>query len=381
MCTRRQVMSVRTQLTLDTDLVDIGELLKQKLEEALKKVGRVNVVIAGRSGVGKSTLINEVFQGRLATTGQGRPVTTEIREYTKEGVPLTIFDTRGLELDRYAETLQQLEELIVSRGRDADPMNHVHVAWLCISEDSRRVEEGESKVADMFSRHGVPVIAVITKVRSDNGFRAEVQRLLPTARNVARVRALGDQDDEGNLIKPKGLDDLVMATSEVVPEGQRTAFAAAQRVSLDLKKTRAHVVVMGAAATAAAIGAAPIPFSDAVLLVPVQVGMLASISAVFGLPVSKGFLSTLLGSAVTALGATFAGRAIVGGILKLLPALGWVAGGAISAATAAAMTTAFGETYIAALSALFAASPNELPGADDVAAAFKREITRRKAGS
>jgi predicted GTPase len=76
-------MSVRTQLTLDTDLVDIGELLKQKLEEALKKVGRVNVVIAGRSGVGKSTLINEVFQGRLATTGQGRPVTTEIREYTK----------------------------------------------------------------------------------------------------------------------------------------------------------------------------------------------------------------------------------------------------------------------------------------------------------
>jgi uncharacterized protein (DUF697 family)/GTP-binding protein EngB required for normal cell division len=381
MCTRRQVMSVRTQLTLDTDLVDIGELLKQKLEEALKKVGRVNVVIAGRSGVGKSTLINEVFQGRLATTGQGRPVTTEIREYTKEGVPLTIFDTRGLELDRYAETLQQLEELIVSRGRDADPMNHVHVAWLCISEDSRRVEEGESKVADMFSRHGVPVIAVITKVRSDNGFRAEVQRLLPTARNVARVRALGDQDDEGNLIKPKGLDDLVMATSEVVPEGQRTAFAAAQRVSLDLKKTRAHVVVMGAAATAAAIGAAPIPFSDAVLLVPVQVGMLASISAVFGLPVSKGFLSTLLGSAVTALGATFAGRAIVGGILKLLPALGWVAGGAISAATAAAMTTAFGETYIAALSALFAASPNELPAADDVAAAFKREITRRKAGS
>src|SRR5712671_567313 len=197
-------MSVRTQAMLDADLLGVGELLKEKLEEALKKVGRVNVVIAGRSGVGKSTLINEVFQGRLATTGQGRPVTTEIREYTKESVPLTIFDTRGLELDRYAETLQQLEELVVSRGRDADPMNHAHVAWLCISEESRRVEEGESKVADMFSRHGVPVI---TKVRSDNGFLAEVQHLLPTARNVVRVRALGDRDDEGNVIKPKGLDD------------------------------------------------------------------------------------------------------------------------------------------------------------------------------
>jgi uncharacterized protein (DUF697 family)/predicted GTPase len=371
-------MSVGPQATRDADLVGIGELLQQKLEEALKKVGRVNVVIAGRSGVGKSTLINEVFQGRLATTGQGRPVTTEIREYTKEGLPLTIFDTRGLELDRYAETLRQLEELVESRRRDADPMNHTHVAWLCISEESRRLEEGESRVADMFSRHGVPVIAVITKVRSDNGFRAEVQRLLPTARNVVRVRALGERDDEGNVVKPKGLDDLVMATSEVVPEGQRSAFAAAQRVSIDLKKTRAHLVVMGAAASAAIIGAAPIPFSDAVLLVPAQVGMLASISAVFGLPVSKGFLSTLLGSAVTGLGATVAGRAIVGGILKLLPGFGWVAGGTISAATAAAMTSAFGEAYIAALSALFTAGPHEVPAADDIAAAFEREITRRK---
>jgi len=142
-----------------------------------------------------------------------------------------------------------------------------------------------------------------------------------------------------------------MAASEVVPEGQRSAFAAA-----------------------------PIPFSDAVLLVPVQAGMLASMSAVFGLPVSTGFLSTLLGSALTALGATFAGRAIVGGISKLLPGPGWVAGGAISAGTAAAMTTAFGETFLTALSALFAAGPNELPTEADVAAAFKREITARKAG-
>jgi hypothetical protein len=42
------------------------------------------------------------------------------------------------------------------------------------------------------------------------------------------------------------------------------------------------------------------------------------------------------------------------------------------------MTTAFGETFLAALSALFAASPNELPTQDEVAAAFKREIAVRK---
>lgn len=34
-----------------------------------------NVLIAGGTGVGKSTLINSVFHGRMAATGQGKPVT------------------------------------------------------------------------------------------------------------------------------------------------------------------------------------------------------------------------------------------------------------------------------------------------------------------
>ena len=46
----------------------------------------------------KSTLINAVFQSNLTETGQGRPVTKGTREINKQGVPLTIFDTRGLVL-------------------------------------------------------------------------------------------------------------------------------------------------------------------------------------------------------------------------------------------------------------------------------------------
>ncbi len=56
---------------------DFAELLKQKLEEALKQRGKVNIVIAGKTGVGKSTLVNAVFQGNLAETGDGRPVTQD----------------------------------------------------------------------------------------------------------------------------------------------------------------------------------------------------------------------------------------------------------------------------------------------------------------
>lgn len=42
-----------------------------------------------RTGVSKSTLIDSVFQGNFATTGQGRPVTQNTREIKKEGIPPT----------------------------------------------------------------------------------------------------------------------------------------------------------------------------------------------------------------------------------------------------------------------------------------------------
>jgi len=356
---------------------NIGDEVRKQVEEAFRKRGRVTIVIAGRSGVGKSTLINAIFHGRIAETGQGRPVTQEAREYTKEGIPVTIIDTRGLEMAGFRDTVKQLEELIRSRSRDEDAGRHVHVAWLCIGEDSRRVEDGDIEVAEMLSRY-VPVVAVITKARSDQGFRAEVQRLLPQARNVMRVRALAETDDEGNTLQPRGLPELVDVTMDVVPEAQRNAFAAAQRVSIEQKRKRAHGIVLGAAATAAAIGATPLPFADAALIVPTQVAMLAGISSVFGLPLTEAFLTTLVSSAVTGLGATFTGQAIVSGLLKLVPGAGTVAGAIISASVATSLTTMFGEAYVAVLSRLMEQRAGEFPTAEEVAKAFKEELTGRQ---
>lgn len=356
----------------------LADEVRKQVEEAFRKRGRVNIVIAGRSGVGKSTLINAVFHGRIAETGQGRPVTREAREYTKDGVPVSILDTRGLEMAGYRESMKELEGLLRERAREADAMRHLHVAWLCIGEDSRRVEDGDIQAAEMLSRY-MPVLAVITKARNDQGFRTEVQKLLPQARNVMRVRALSETDDEGHALKPRGLLELVDATMELVPESQRNAFAAAQRVSIEQKRTRAHGIVIGAATTAAAIGATPLPFADAALLIPTQVAMLAGITGVFGLPLTEAFLSTLVGSCVTALGATFTGQGIVSGLLKLVPGPGTLVGSVVSAATASALTTLFGEAYIAVLSKLMEARAGELPTAEEVAKAFREEIEGRRA--
>lgn len=347
--------------------------VKDALREALRERGHVNILIAGRTGVGKSTLINAVFQGNFATTGQGRPVTQGTREIKKEGVPLSIFDTRGLEMAEFPETLNALKSLVSERSRSSDSTQHIHVAWICIAEDFRRVEPAEEELVKMLADRNIPVIAVITKARSDKGFRNTVLQILPLVRNAVRVRAIQEELDEDIVLPSMGLRELVELTMQVVPEGLKRAFTAAQKVDIELKKTQSHAIVAGAAASAAGMAAVPIPFSDAVAIVPIQVAMLAGISATFGLSIDKSFLTTVVGSIIAGAGGTLAGRTIVSSLLKMIPGTGSVIGGTIAAATAATLTTAFGEAYIAALDMLFVNNNGEPPTSEEVAEVFKKK--------
>ena len=200
------------------DSKDILTMIEHSIREAAHEIGTVNILIAGRTGVGKSTLVNEVFQGRLATTGQGKPVTKETQRFTKKGIPLAIYDTRGLELKEYQQIIDELAEFVGAKAGEPDVTEHVHVAWVCVSEDGRRVEDAEIELHRRLADF-MPGLGVITKARADEGFRAEVQRLLPAAKNVVRVRALSERFDDADLVlRPMGLEELVDATAELIPE-------------------------------------------------------------------------------------------------------------------------------------------------------------------
>jgi len=354
-------------------MTDFNNIIEEALKKAVYERGHINVLIAGRSGVGKSTLINSVFQGNIAETGQGRPVTAGTREYTKEGVPITIFDTRGLEMEEYKSTLDGLKKLVAERCADKDSDRHIHVAWVCVQEDGRRVEEAEIKLHEMLAEK-VPVIGVITKARADGGFQKDVKNLLPHVRNVVRVRAIQETFDDGYSIPAIGLKELIEITSGAIPEGKRNALAAAQKADIDYKLAQSRKVIMGAASLAAAAGASPIPFSDAAILAPIQIGMLASVSAVFGLELSKAALGTLVSAALGVSGATLLGRTIAVNLLKMIPGAGTLAGGAISAATAGALTVTLGEAYSAVLAKLYSDKPDSTPAMADIVERLKDKM-------
>ncbi len=106
-----------------------------------------------------------------------------------------------------------------------------------------------------------------------------------------------------------------------------------------------NAVAIAVAATAAT-GAIPIPFADMPLLIGEQVAMMASICAIFKIDIEKDGLKALATAAIGAGGAGLIGKTIVTSIIKFVPVIGSVAGGAVSAGTAGAITLAIGKAFI-----------------------------------
>ena len=109
---------------------------------------------------------------------------------------------------------------------------------------------------------------------------------------------------------------------------------------------KANNIVLGFTATTGATGAVPLPFADAPLLIGQQVAMMMAINGVFEFDIDRDALASLATAVIGVGGATVIGKTVVSNLLKFIPGVGTVAGGAISAGTAGVITLALGKTYI-----------------------------------
>lgn len=342
------------------DAAQAAQKIMDEIKENYSSLTTLNVVVIGKTGVGKSTLINSVFGENVAEVGLGRPVTQSIRKLEKEGIPLAIYDTPGLELqgDHSAENLLEQVTNLINEGIQSEDVNQaIHCIWYCINTASSRVEPTEMnflrKLGENTKRCNVPVILVLTQAFSKKKTEEMVTALRKENLPVRQVVPVLAQDYEISEDYPKikafGIDKLVELMSELLPDTVRDTFIALQIASIDLKRKRARAAVTAAAGAAALTGASPIPFSDAAILVPTQVSMLAGITAIFGLPIEKAALTSIVSATIGTAGATVLGKTVVSNLIKMIPGAGTIIGAAISGTTAAALTGALGEAYIAIL--------------------------------
>lgn len=321
------------------------EEFRQKWQEQADELGRFNLAIFGKTGVGKSTLINAVFGEDVAPTGIGEPVTMDNHLYLHRAGFLGLLDTRGLEIGTGTDELIRELGGYVTRMRKRPLAEQVHAAWYCVRASDRRFEDTEADFIRRLHELGLPVIVVLTQVPSRDG---EYHRdALELAAHIAGlglpifgggpILVMAQADSFTGQVE-HGLKDLVDATFRVAPAGVAAAFTAAQKVDLDSKRKQANTAVRVAAGMALAVGAIPIPMADAGVLVPIQLGMMAKVAAIYGVRME----TATLASTVATTAATAAGRSAVVSLLKLIPGAGMLVGGTISAAVASSFTLAVG---------------------------------------
>lgn len=109
---------------------------------------------------------------------------------------------------------------------------------------------------------------------------------------------------------------------------------------------KAENAVAVAVAATAATGAIPIPFADAPLLIGEQVTLMATICNIYKINIEKDGLKMLSTAVLATGGATVVGKTVATNLLKLIPVVGTVAGGAISAGTAGLVTLSMGKAFI-----------------------------------
>ena len=347
-------------MAMDTD--KIAQEAINAIADKIKNLKTLNIIVAGKTGVGKSTLINSVFREKLAETGMGKPVTDHMRKISKKGVPLSIYDTRGFELGKevQAEVKKEVVDTI-SKGLATQDINKaIHCIWYCINTASNRIEPEKIEWLKELSKDNqitqVPIIVVLTQSFSKKNAAAMRQMLLDENLDVIQVIPVLAEDyeiEDLGIAKAYGLDVLIKVMGEALPDELMDTLQNVQIVALDEKKRHAQAAVATAALAAAGEGAAPIPFSDCALLVPTQLTMIASITVTFGFDVNKSIITALLSSTIGAGGATVLGKTIVSNLLKFIPGAGTVAGGAISAGTAGVITAALGEAYIGIMELVF----------------------------
>ncbi len=334
----------------------------------LKNIGRVNILVAGQTGVGKSTLINEVFGENFAQTAAGRPVTQHAAWFESDTVPLRILDTKGLEAKDYAGTLHDMRAEIEKCRNEREARDQLHMAWVCIATPSSRVQDAEVDIVRVLNKYDIPVIVVLTKDDDDEEFAGIVGNILTERRAsyaaIVPVRALSKRNRPAT-----GLSALVRATFTTLPAAHRAAFAAAQKINRDLNREAAEDYVTAAVTAAAAAAAIPIPFADVATMAPVQAGMLIGVSSAFGLTLDQQQIVKLVAATLGCMAISLAGRWAVGSALKFVPGAGTIVGSALNAAVAGATTRAIGKAYINFLYQ-FIEERGRVPTADEILEIF-----------
>ncbi|MHC0067157.1 GTPase family protein [Nostoc sp. UIC 10890] len=270
--------------------------LRENVDDFVQEIKSLNILVMGKTGVGKSTLINAIFGEETAKTGAGFPVTQYFEKYLIEeegSIPIVLYDSAGCELGREGSFVDDTRKFLDGQlGKGAE--EQIHVAWYLVSAPSARFEPFEAVIINKLYEQRIPVIIVLSQC--DRAARKEIDGIIGAIdsldfKKVYNITEISASPLEQLKIEPFGLNELVKRTTELLPKVLGDAFIARQVVDVKAKR----FVAMGYVATSAiacfGTGFVPIPFTTPAAALTAQTVLWNQIAALYRFDKIKGMTS------------------------------------------------------------------------------------------
>ena len=341
----------------------------------------VNIVVMGKTGAGKSTLINSVFNEEVASTGAGQAVTKKNQIYSKimdlnsfavnttKKIKLNFIDTVGLEIDETItnNTLNDIKKML-DKAKSVEKDNDITLVWFCVNYRSSRFESYEINLIKKLSiEYEIPFMIVVTRCISESlsELEKQIRKELPNV-SISRVLAK-EYKMRGGTIAPFGVNELMVTTTNdfnskkvKILEEKLNQLDKDRQERIDDIKRMCNFCIARYADKAGKIGFLPIGCIP--IIHSMCIKMVVDLNKIVGISSNKNFASEIFTDA------------LIGAVVTPLMAIPL-----LSSAAASSYIEVIGEAYLKTLlSVIEFSSDEELKNNNLMAQRIKQEIKKRK---